>query len=93
MSHLFPHIQTNNECKCGCKGWWDRCIDNKGNRDYFKLSPPPSPHRTDDDWFTQEDNPVSSPTPALSTTPNIPFTSHIVSADYISRCVDRYFSC
>ena len=45
-------------CSCGCKGWWDDCVKNKANREQFVLSPPPSPHRTNDDWFTKEDNPI-----------------------------------
>ena len=80
-------------CSCGCKGWWDDCVKNKANREQFVLSPPPSPHRTDDDWFTKEDNPIYTGSSNITITPNIPPTEqHRVSAKYISRCVDRYFS-
>ena len=80
------------DCSCGCKGWWEDCEKNRSNRDKFVLSPPPSPHRTNDDWFTQENNPVYIGSSTINIKPNIPPTSHRVSAKYISYCVDKYFS-
>tara|TARA_B100001175_G_C19208584_1_gene494789 strand:- start:203 stop:499 length:297 start_codon:yes stop_codon:yes gene_type:complete len=80
------------DCSCGCKGWWDDCVKNKANREKFVLSPPPSPHRTNDDWFTMDDNPIYTGPSNISFAPNIPSIEHRVSAKYISKCVDRYFS-
>ena len=90
------------DCSCGCKGWWEDCEKNRSNRDKFVLSPPPSPHRTNDDWFTQENNPVYIGSSTINIKPNIPSTSHLnsnspstshrMSAKYISYCVDKYFS-
>lgn len=80
------------DCSCGCKGWWDDCVKNKSNRDKFVLSPPPSPYRTNDDWFTKDCNPIYTGPSNISITPDIPYIEHHISAKYISRCVDRYFS-
>ena len=79
------------ECSCGCKGWWIDCVKNKANREQFVLSPPPSPHRTNDDWFTKEYNPIYTGISNISNTPIIPSIEHRVSAKYISNCVDKYF--
>ena len=79
-------------CSCGCKGWWDDCVKNKVNREQFVLSPPPSPHRKNDDWVTKEHNPIYTGPLDISIMPNIPSIEHQVSAKYISKCVDRYFS-
>tara|TARA_Y100000816_G_scaffold284964_1_gene263990 strand:+ start:229 stop:525 length:297 start_codon:yes stop_codon:yes gene_type:complete len=80
------------ECSCGCKGWWDDCVKNKSNRDNFVLSAPPSPHRTNDDWFTQENNPIYIGPSTINIKTTVPSTSHRMSAKYISYCVDKYFS-
>jgi hypothetical protein len=80
------------DCSCGCKGWWDDCEKNKSNREKFVLSPPPSPHRTNDDWFTQEYNPIYISSSTININHNIPYTSHRMSSKYISYCVDKYFS-
>ena len=81
------------DCSCGCEGWWDDCEKNKSNRDKFVLSPPPSPHRTNDDWFTQEYNPLYTDTLKELVIPNIPTTRrHIISTKFLSRCVDKYFN-
>ena len=92
MNRIFPNIDCDLACSCGCKGWWDLCSNNKANRDSFCLSPPPSPHREDNDWFIREFNPVRTYTSVLSSAPNIPPTiHHRISAQYVSDCVERYF--
>tara|TARA_B100000575_G_scaffold246358_1_gene211343 strand:- start:1081 stop:1365 length:285 start_codon:yes stop_codon:yes gene_type:complete len=79
------------DCTCGCKGWWENCDNNKANREKFILSPPPSPNRTNDDWFTKENNPLYTGTSNISTIPNIPQVEYGVSAKYILQCIDRYY--
>ena len=81
-------------CECGCRGWWHLCANNKANRERFHLSPPPSPHRTDDDWFTKEDNPVYTGTSMVWHVPTVPSSTHhhTISAKYLARCVDVYFN-
>jgi hypothetical protein len=86
-------LTLNADCDCGCKGWWDYCQDNKANRSTFKLSPCPSPCRTDDDWFKKDDNPLCIGKSNISITPSLPETNlHRISAKYLSSCVDRYFN-
>ena len=85
-------LTDNIDCGCGCKGWWEFCLDNKANRDTFDVSPCPSPHRTDDDWYTKDDNPLCIVRSNASISPNVPGTNiHRISAKYISSCVDKYF--
>ena len=85
-------LARNINCDCGCKGWWDYCQENKSNRETFKLSPCPSPCRTDDDWFMKDDNPLCT-VKSISVSPNLPGTIiHHISAKYLSSCVDRYFT-
>ena len=85
------------ECSCGCMGNWSVCDNNKENykRDYF-LSPGPSPHRDDDDWFTQDINPVMEEhmcdIPIRS--PMLPHVTQKrrIKQSYLQECVERYYN-
>lgn len=93
--HLGGDMILWDECCCGCKGDWSVCDNNRENytRDYnYSLSP--SPYRHDDDWFTQDINPVMEEKmcdiPIRS--PNLPQIRTLrIKESFLQRCVERYY--
>lgn len=81
---------------CGCNGDWALCDNNRefDEHDKFDISACPSPHRHDDDWFTQEVNPVNKYIDIPVRSPTIPYITRKrpVRESYLKECVKRYYS-
>lgn len=84
--------KENLDCKCGCKGWWELCCENKSNREVFVISPCPSPNRTDDDWFIMTINPLYDVKKCIKRVGKTSIKNpYHISAKYLSDCVDKYY--